>query len=87
MAVCKIYNGVWRDGCCGCVNVFACAHVCVCVSVSVCIRWNTRLQKRVFVLPCALTGLEGRVSLSVTMVTVNGLSRDVNPGDEIRLHQ
>lgn len=35
----------------------------------------------------SLTRLRWHVSLFVTMVTVSGLSRDVHPDDEIRLHQ
>ena len=134
MAVCKIYNGVWRR-CMWCVwvcvwdvihcygsmllnvspcwgeecperalnapsgwtsmlihtsaplDMFLCClrlcvefkQVCTCVSVWVC-AGSHKCAK-------SLTRLWWHVSLFVTMVIVSGLSGDVYPDDEIRLHQ
>lgn len=57
-----------------------CVHVFVCVSVSGCVCIHRQVCKK-------LDQVRVACVLFVTMVTVSGLSRDVHPDDEIRLHQ
>lgn len=140
MAVCKIYNGVWRRSMqCVCVwdvihcyesmllNVSPCwgeecperavnapsggepacwyTHICsfecVCCS-SVCVTFShlqlcVEFEHRVCTSVWMCTGSQvcekldqfygGMCPCFVTMAIVSGLSRDVHPDDEIRLHQ
>lgn len=72
LSVCYLSFCVQFEQVCTCVWT---VHVCASLGV----YWRTR--------PKSLTRLRWHVSLFVTMVIVSGLSRDVHPDDEIRLHQ